>query len=188
MHILFITCLFMTAELYAIIKLSHGKDSIKHPLWASFCPVVYIMVTYIRRRGNNNDSATEQLRAVLKSADEKMRQSDGYGIMESVIRTGSVSRREHDILIDSLTKCYNDFFARLPEDLTDNEKAVCVLHHWGVKPQIIGDVLFISYATVRTYKGRLKLKLSAQVYDLFFISVHRADVTTCNDNQNETVY
>lgn len=174
------TCVLMIAELYAITKLIslNKENALKRPFLVSLFPVIYIISINIRNNENNNVAIIGQLRLVLKKDDEKFKESDCYSIIDSIInKDGAIDNKECEIIVGSIDNYYNDMFNQLSEVMTENEKYICILHHLGVKPQKIGDILHISYATVRTHKARIKLKLSEPEFDLFFSIRHSTDTT-----------
>lgn len=170
--IVLVTCVLMIAELNAIIKITDlsKEKTLKRPLWASLFPVIYLVLTNYRK---NNDVSPiiEQLRSILKNDDKKFKEDDCFYILDNIInKADTMCNKEYDIIISSIEKYYSDLFKQLSEVLTENEKNICILHHLGVKPQIVGEIIHISYATVRTHKARIKLKLSEAEFDLFFSS------------------
>lgn len=188
--ILLATCVLMIAELYAITKMIslNKENALKRPFLVSLFPVIYIISINIRNKENNNIAIIEQLRLVLKKDDEKFKESGCYSIIDSIInKDGAIDNKECKIIVGSIDNYYNDMFNQLSKAMNENEKRICILHHLGVKPQIIGDILNISYATVRTHKARIKLKLSETEFDLFFSPDYSA-FTTNYVNQNEAVH
>lgn len=190
MSTLIVFCILMIAELFAVIKIiSLSKENaLKRPFLASLFPLICIVEINIRNKGYNKNAIIEQLRSVLKKDDEKFKESGCYSIIDGIINKDEViDSKGCKTIVVSIENYYNDTFNQLSKLMTENEKYICILYHLGVKPQIIGDIIHISYATVRTHKARIKLKLSEPEYDLFFSSNHSTD-TTNYLNQNEKVH
>ena len=164
----------MIAELYAIRKIAnYNRDStLKCPFWASILPLVCIITLSIREKRQSKKSDLDQLQSSLELNDEVFKQMDCYSML-NILSTDderTLSKQESDCIINSIMTCYGESLSKLSDTLSDNEKVICILHHLGVKPQIIAKILYISYPTVRTSKSRIKLKITEPKFNLLFNS------------------
>ena len=180
-------CLFLVAELISIRKIARESKNrdLKHPILASVCPVLSIVISDIRQINDDELSTVCKLRVSLNSSDDRFRQNNCSGLLDELLnsRRSTLCNKEIEDLSDALLSCYSELFSQFANTLTENEKLVCILHHLGVKPQIIGEVLHISYATVRTHKARAKVKLPEPVFDVFFNSDNNTNANKQNENE-----
>ena len=177
--ILLILCIVMIAEIDVIIQIiwKYKNSTPKPPYWGAFFPIIYYLFILMKESGERSDHLNNMLLLSLKKGDEKFKNSDCFSLISDPSANGINTNKERDDLKNAINNCYDDVLSLLSDILTYKELYICVLHHLNVQPQKIGDILHISYATVRTHKSRIKIKLSEANYNLFFSSDHNSDTT-----------
>ena len=83
----------------------------------------------------------------------------------------SLSAQERQSIIDGVESTFAPLFDKIKADassLTDSDLVFCVLSNLGVGATTIADCLTISPHTVRVRKHRLREKLPASWYDVFY--------------------
>lgn len=82
-----------------------------------------------------------------------------------------LSAQERQAIIDSVEHTFARLFDKIKADassLTDSDLVFCVLSYLGIGATTIADCLTISPRTVRVRKHRLREKLPASWYDVFY--------------------
>lgn len=83
----------------------------------------------------------------------------------------SLSAQDRQAIIDSVERLFSPLFDQIKTDvssLTDSDLVFCVLSNIGIGATTIADCLTISPHTVRVRKHRLREKLPATWYDVFY--------------------
>ncbi len=113
-----------------------------------------------------------QFAELFKDCLSQFRETPEFGILNNV-RAGheSLSAQERQSIIDGVERTFTPMFEQIRADassLTDSDLVFCVLTGMGVGNTTIADCLTISPHTVRVRKHRLRDKLPASWYDVFY--------------------
>lgn len=173
--VLVITGFIMIVEIIAIRNITNDskEPDIRHPLLASLFPMVYLFFKKKHPgadRAGGEESTVEDLHSALASADKKIKLTDCISTI-NLIKIESdytIDNTDSKYIMNKIMDCYSEPLTLLPKSLTDKEKQICILFYMGIKPQFIGDLMFISYSTVRTHKARAINKLSEEEICLIF--------------------
>lgn len=166
--IIILSCfIILIAEIVAIrfININVKVTSVKDVVICSLFPLIISLRSYInlyQRKNDKFNSDLERIQTILYASDSEFDNSDIYEHIKEIIKDDNcIINKELSLKIkQGVNSFYEELIKQLPNSLNDNEKYVIILLHIGVPPKKIGNILFLSYETVRTYKMRAKLKIN----------------------------
>ena len=113
-----------------------------------------------------------QFADLFKDCLSRFRETPEFGILSNYrVGAGNLSVQNRQAIINSVENTFAPLFDQIKADassLTDSDLVFCVLCNMGIGAATIADCLTISPHTVRVRKHRLREKLPASWYDVFY--------------------